>query len=294
VLAAISGTAGLEPTHAALKPGRRIALANKESLVCAGAAFMADARRIGAEVMPVDSEHNALDQALAAGGNRDVEKAVITATGGPFRTWTREQIAKANAKQASAHPVWSMGAKINIDSATLMNKGLELIEAHHLFNLEAERLDVLVHPDAIFHGLVHWRDGAVTAGLALPDMKVPIANALRGKERLVMDLPRLDLAAIGRLIFERADEDRFPCLALAKAALQAGGALPTILNAANEIAVEAYMADRIGFYAISEMVEEVCSTFSGSRNAPATIAEALAIDGEARAMARRIIPAKQI
>src|SRR4051812_29538852 len=161
LLAAISGTAGLEPTHAGLKPGRRIALANKESLVCAGAAFMADARRIGAEVMPVDSEHNALDQALAAGQNRDVEKAVITATGGPFRTWSREQIAKANARQASAHPVWSMGSKINIDSATLMNKGLELIEAHHLFNLEAERLDVLVHPDAIFHGLVQWTDGAV-------------------------------------------------------------------------------------------------------------------------------------
>jgi len=294
VLAAISGTAGLEPTHAALKPGRRIALANKESLVCAGAAFMADTRRIGAEIMPVDSEHNALDQALAAGRNRDVEKAVITATGGPFRTWSREQIAKASARQASAHPVWSLGSKINIDSATLMNKGLELIEAHHLFALEAERLDVLVHPDAIFHGLVQWTDGAVTAGLALPDMKVPIANALRGRERLVMDLPRLDLAAIGRLTFERADEVRFPCLALAKAALRAGGAIPTILNAANEIAVEAYMADRIEFYQISEIVEEVCSTFSGSGNAPATVAEALAVDGEARAMARRLVPSKRI
>jgi 1-deoxy-D-xylulose-5-phosphate reductoisomerase len=294
VLAAISGTAGLEPTHAALKPGRRIALANKESLVCAGAAFMEDARRIGAEIMPVDSEHNALDQALSAGGNRDVEKAVITATGGPFRTWSWEQIARASAKEASAHPVWSMGSKINIDSATLMNKGLELIEAHHLFDLEAERLDVLVHPDAIFHGLVHWADGAVTAGLALPDMKVPIANALRGRGRLFMDLPRLDLAAIGRLTFERADEARFPCLALAKAALQAGGAVPTILNAANEIAVEAYMADRIGFYAISEIVETVCSSFSGSGKAPATVAEALAIDGEARMMARRLVPAQQI
>jgi 1-deoxy-D-xylulose-5-phosphate reductoisomerase len=294
VLAAISGTAGLEPTHAGLKPGRRIALANKESLVCAGAAFMADARRIGAEVMPVDSEHNALDQALAAGGSRDVEKAVITATGGPFRTWSREQIATASAKQASAHPVWSMGSKINIDSATLMNKGLELIEAHHLFGLEAERLDVLVHPDAIFHGLVQWTDGAVTAGLALPDMKVPIANALRGRERLFMDLPRLDLAAIGRLTFERPDEARFPCLSLAKAALQAGGAMPTILNAANEIAVEAYMAGQIGFYAISEIVGGVCSTFSGSGNSPATVAEALAIDSEARAMARRLVLAKQI
>jgi len=291
VLAAISGTAGLEPTHAALKPGRRIALANKESLVCAGAAFMADARRLGVEVMPVDSEHNALEHALAAGQNRGVEKAVITASGGPFRTWPRDEIARAGAEEASAHPVWSMGSKINIDSATLMNKGLELIEAHHLFDLEAERLDVLVHPEAIVHGLVQWADGAVTAGLALPDMKVPIANALRGRERLFMDLPRLDLAAIGRLTFERADEARFPCLALAKAALRAGGAVPTILNAANEIAVEAYMAGRIGFYEISEIVEAVCSSFSGSGGAPATVADALAIDGEARIMARRLVPA---
>lgn len=293
VLAAISGTAGLEPTHASLRPGRRIALANKESLVCAGAAFMADVRRLGVEVMPVDSEHNALDHALAAGHSRGVEKAVITASGGPFRTWPRERIARAGAKEASAHPVWSMGSKINIDSATLMNKGLELIEAHHLFDLEAERLDVLVHPEAIVHGLVQWTDGAVTAGLALPDMKVPIANAMRGADRLAMDLPRLDLAAIGRLTFERADEERFPCLALAKAALKARGAAPTILNAANEIAVEAYMAGHIGFYAISEIVDEVCSGFSGMGDAPATVAEALAIDGEARAMARRLVPAKR-
>jgi 1-deoxy-D-xylulose-5-phosphate reductoisomerase len=294
VMAAISGTAGLEPTYASLKPGRRIALANKESLVCAGAAFMAEARRLGASVMPVDSEHNALEHALAAGQNRDVEKAVITASGGPFRTWTREQIAKADARQASAHPVWSMGSKINIDSATLMNKGLELIEAHHLFDLEVGRLDVLVHPEAIVHGLIQWGDGAVTAGLALPDMKVPIANALQNSARLFMDLPRLDLAAIGRLTFEKADEARFPCLALAKAALQTGGAMPTILNAANEIAVEAYMADQIGFYAISEIVEGVCSTMTGSGNTPATVAEALAIDCEARAMARGLLAVRQI
>ena len=269
------------PTHAALKPGRRIALANKESLVCAGAAFMADARRLGVEIMPVDSEHNALDHALAAGSNRDVEKAMITASGGPFRTWTQERIAMADAREASAHPVWSMGSKININSATLMNKGLELIEAHYLFDLEAERLDVLVHPEAIVHGLVQWCDGAVTAGLALPDMKVPIANALRHRERLRMDLPRLDLAAIGRLSFDRPDEERFPCLSLAKAALQAGGAMPTVLNAANEIAVEAYMAGHIGFYDISELVESVCSSFSGRRLlAPAAVADALEIDRE--------------
>ncbi|MBF9232533.1 1-deoxy-D-xylulose-5-phosphate reductoisomerase [Microvirga alba] len=292
VLAAISGTAGLRPTHAALKAGRRIALANKESLVCAGAAFMADARRLGVEIMPVDSEHNALDQALAAGRNGDVEKAIITASGGPFRTWTRERITAASAEQASAHPVWSMGSKINIDSATLMNKGLELIEAHHLFGLEAERLDVIVHPEAIVHGLVQWKDGAVTAGLALPDMKVPIANALRHHERLPMDLPRLDLAAIGRLSFEKPDETRFPCLSLAKAALEAGGAMPTILNAANEIAVAAYMAGHIGFYDISKYVERVCSSFAGgSVAAPATVSDALVIDGEAREAARRLISA---
>jgi 1-deoxy-D-xylulose-5-phosphate reductoisomerase len=292
VLAAISGTAGLRPTHAALKPGRRIALANKESLVCAGAAFMADARRLGVEIMPVDSEHNALDQALAAGRNGDVEKAVITATGGPFRTWPRERIAGASAKEASAHPVWSMGSKINIDSATLMNKGLELIEAHHLFDLGPERLDVLVHPEAIVHGLVQWSDGALTAGLALPDMKVPIANALRDHRRLAMDLPRLDLAAIGRLSFEKPDETRFPCLSLAKAALQSGGAMPTVLNAANEIAVEAYMAGQIKFYDVSEMVEKICSTFlRRNLGAPATVADALAIDDEARHAARRLISA---
>jgi 1-deoxy-D-xylulose-5-phosphate reductoisomerase len=291
VLAAISGTAGLRPTHAALKPGRRIALANKESLVCAGAAFMADARRIGVEVMPVDSEHNALDQALAAGRNSDVEMAIITATGGPFRMATREHIARASAKEASAHPVWAMGAKINIDSATLMNKGLELIEAHHLFGLEAERLDVLVHPEAIVHGLVQWRDGALTAGLAQPDMKIPIANALRHHARLPMPLPRLDLAAISRLSFERADEVRFPCLSLARAALRTGGAMPTVLNSANEVAVEAFMAGRIGFYGISEIVETVCSGLSARRlPSPATVQDALAIDNEARAAARVIVP----
>jgi 1-deoxy-D-xylulose-5-phosphate reductoisomerase len=291
VLAAISGTAGLRPTHAALKPGRRIALANKESLVCAGAAFMADARRIGAEIVPVDSEHNALDQALAAGRIEDVAVATVTATGGPFRTWPRERIAAATPGEAGRHPVWSMGSKINIDSATLMNKGLELIEAHHLFGLEPDRLDVLVHPQAIVHGLVQWSDGALTAGLALPDMKVPIANALRHRRRLRMDLPRLDLAAISSLSFERADEARFPCLTLARAALRSGGALPTILNAANEVAVAAFMAREVGFYGISEIVERVCSELGGRAPAPpATVEEALAVDEEARHAARALVP----
>ncbi|HEV2558834.1 MAG TPA: 1-deoxy-D-xylulose-5-phosphate reductoisomerase [Microvirga sp.] len=287
VMAAISGTAGLRPTHAALKTGRRIALANKESLVCAGAAFMAEASRVGAELMPVDSEHNALDQALTAGRIEDVATAIITATGGPFRTWPQERIASATPREAAAHPVWSMGSKINIDSATLMNKGLELIEAHHLFGLPGSRLDVLVHPEAIVHGLVQWSDGALTAGLAAPDMKIPIANALRGEGRLPMALPRLDLAAISRLTFEKADETRFPCLALARSALEEGGGMPTVLNAANEVAVEAFMGGQIGFYGISEIVEAVCATFSGRRlAAPGTVDEALALDEEARRLAR--------
>jgi 1-deoxy-D-xylulose-5-phosphate reductoisomerase len=291
VVAAISGTAGLRPTHAALKRGRRIALANKESLVCAGAAFMADARMAGAEVVPVDSEHNALDQALAAGRIEDVTSATITATGGPFRTWAYERIAAATPAQAAAHPVWRMGSKINIDSATLMNKGLELIEAHHLFGIDGDKLDVLVHPQAIVHALVQWCDGALTAGLAPPDMKIPIANALRDHGRLEMSVQRLDLAAISRLSFETADEDRFPCLALARAALREGGAMPTVLNAANEIAVEAFMAGRIGFYGVSATVEAVCSALSGRRlGVPATVDEALAIDQEARFAAGSLLP----
>jgi 1-deoxy-D-xylulose-5-phosphate reductoisomerase len=291
VLAAISGTAGLGPTYAAMKPGRRIALANKESLVCAGQAFMNAAARTGVTVLPVDSEHNALDQALAAGERRDVLSAIITASGGPFRTWERERIAACTPAEAAAHPVWSMGSKINIDSATLMNKGLELIEAHHLFGLEADRLDVLVHPQSIVHGLVQWRDGAVTSGLAAPDMKIPIANALQHGGRLTMPLPRLDLAAIGRLTFEHADEARFPCLGLARAALRAGGSQPTILNAANEIAVAAFMAGEIRFYDISALVEEVCDALAARYpRAPASVEDALEVDREARRVAKERLP----
>jgi 1-deoxy-D-xylulose-5-phosphate reductoisomerase len=294
VIAAISGAAGLRPTHAALKRGRRIALANKESLVCAGAAFMADAARIGAEIVPVDSEHNALEQALAAGRLEDVVVATVTATGGPFRTWSRERIAAATPGEAGRHPVWSMGAKINIDSATLMNKGLELIEAHHLFGLEAERLDVLVHPQAIVHGLVQWCDGALTAGLAPPDMRIPIANALRHRRRLRMDRPRLDLAAISTLSFEPADGARFPCLAIARDALRSGGAMPTVLNAANEVAVAAFLVGEVGFYGISDVVEGVCSDFAGrSLATPGSVEDALAIDDEARHVARTLVPRRR-
>jgi 1-deoxy-D-xylulose-5-phosphate reductoisomerase len=202
VVAAISGTAGLAPTYAAVKRGRCVALANKESLVCAGQVVMGAARAADARILPVDSEHNALQQALGAGALTDVASMTLTASGGPFRTWSREQIARATPAQAAAHPTWSMGAKIHIDSASLMNKGLELIEAHHLFRMPSERLDVLVHPQSVVHGLVYWRDGAVTAGLAAPDMRIPIAHCLGLGERLPLSRPCLDLAAIGALTFE--------------------------------------------------------------------------------------------
>jgi 1-deoxy-D-xylulose-5-phosphate reductoisomerase len=293
VMAAVSGAAGLRPTHAALRLGRTVALANKESLVCAGDAFMRDAKRYGATLLPVDSEHNALAQALGDGKVADVATMTITASGGPFRTWTAERIAAASPEDAAAHPTWSMGMKINIDSASLMNKGLELIEAHHLFGLEADRLDAIVHPQSIIHGLVTWRDGAVTAGLAMPDMRVPIAHCLGLGERLTIARGRpLDLAAVGSLTFEAVDEARFPCLRLARAALRDGGAAPTVMNAANEIAVAAFIRGAIGFYGISDLVERACTHFAGiHRQAPADVDEALAIDAEVRAWSSQALAA---
>lgn len=288
LVAAITGAAGLTPTYAALRPGQRIALANKECLVCAGDAFMAQARRVGATLLPVDSEHNAIRQALGHGDLADVATMTLTASGGPFRTWDAERIASATVEQALRHPTWSMGAKITIDSASLMNKGLELIEAHHLFGIDPARLDVLVHPQSVVHGLVHWRDGAVTAGLASPDMRVPIADCLaHGASdglRLPIAVPRLDLATLRELTFDAPDEERFPCLRLAKAALVAGGGASTVLNAANEIAVEAFIAGRITFDRIPALVEETCARL-GAQPAPADVAEALQLDAQARRMA---------
>ncbi|UHC15337.1 1-deoxy-D-xylulose-5-phosphate reductoisomerase [Methylobacterium currus] len=284
VVAAVSGAAGLSPTCAAIRQGRTVALANKESLVCAGDAFMRDAKRYGARLLPMDSEHNALEQSIGTGRIDDITRMTITASGGPFRTATRERIAAASAADAAAHPTWSMGMKINIDSATLMNKGLELIEAHHLFGIEAERLDAVVHPQSIVHALVTWRDGAVTAGLYVPDMRVPIAHCLGLGERLSIARGKpLDLAATGSLTFERPDEERFPCLRIAKAALAAGGAQPTVMNAANEIAVAAFIAGGIGFYDIAALVERACEHFAARfPAAPADVEEALAIDAEVR------------
>ncbi|MFG1422507.1 1-deoxy-D-xylulose-5-phosphate reductoisomerase [Roseixanthobacter liquoris] len=289
VVAAISGVAGLAPTVAAFGPGRRLAVANKECLVAAGAFFIAEAARTGTMLLPMDSEHNAIYQALGAGPRADVERVTITASGGPFRTAPREQIARARAADALKHPNWSMGAKITIDSATLMNKGLELIEAHHLFAIPAAQLDAVVHPESVVHGLVSFRDGSVVAGLAVPDMCVPIAHCLGFPERLETSCRRLDLTKVGRLTFEAPDLERFPALRLAMEAMEAGGSAPTILNGANEIAVAAFLEGAIGMFGIAAIVEETLATLPAD-GPPASLEEALALDAQARRVAVSLLP----
>ncbi|MGO4740023.1 1-deoxy-D-xylulose-5-phosphate reductoisomerase [Bosea sp. 2KB_26] len=290
VVSAIAGAAGLEATFAALTPGRVIALANKESLVCAGAAVMARARAVGAHVLPLDSEHNALFQALGAEPISAIRSMTLTASGGPFRTWSAERIAAAKPEQALAHPNYAMGAKITIDSASMMNKGLELIEAYFLFGLNHDQLEVLVHPQQIVHGLVTFRDGSVTAGMAVPDMRVAAAHCLGVDGRLDAPATRfVDLVTTAPLAFERPDLARFPALALAIAALKTGGAVPAILNAANEVAVEAFLAGRISFPGIPALVDAVCSGFGAGIGAPVDIEAALAIDHEARNRARLLL-----
>ena len=291
LVSAIVGAAGVEPTHAALQAGRDVALANKECLVCAGTPFMRAAREAGAQLLPMDSEHNAILQALGGADPATIERMIITASGGPFRTWSREAIEKATVAEALNHPNWSMGPKITVDSASMMNKGLELIEAHHLFGVPVEKLDIVVHPQSIVHGLVAFTDGAVTAGMAVPDMRVPIAHCLGAPERLEAPTPRLDLAAIATLTFERPDYERFPALALALRALSAGGGLPTVLNAANEIAVEAFLAGRIAFGEIARHVAQAMEIAdkNGEAREPASVAEALAIDHNVRDRSRRAL-----
>jgi 1-deoxy-D-xylulose-5-phosphate reductoisomerase len=280
VVGAIAGAAGVVPTHAAVDAGRTVALANKECLVCAGAPFIRTATRTNATLLPVDSEHNAIFQALGGADPARIEKMILTASGGPFRTWGANRIAAATREEALKHPNWAMGPKVTIDSATLMNKGLELIEAHHLFGVPADKLDVLVHPQSIVHGLVAFSDGSVTAGLAVPDMKVPIAHCLAHPERLTTRARRLDLAEIATLTFERADLERFPALRVAMDALRHGAGLPTVLNAANEIAVAAFLAGRIPFSAIPTIVEAACNAAvaDGTAREPATVEDALAVD----------------
>jgi len=290
VIAGITGAAGLAPTLSSFKPGRRIALANKECLVCAGALFMRRARETGVTILPVDSEHNAVFQALTAGPRESVERVTLTASGGPFRTMARERLARVTPEEALRHPTWSMGAKISIDSATLMNKGLELIEAHHLFGLPHDRLDVLVHPQSIVHALVTYKDGGVVAGLSVPDMRIPIAHCLGWPARLAWQAPRLDLAAIGSLTFGAPDLARFPALKLARDALEVGGAAPTILNAANEVAVEAFLGRRIGFSDIATVVAKVLNrTVSEGLSEPQTVDEAIGVDHIARLRAADLL-----
>ena len=256
VMSAIVGFAGMAPTLAAARAGAVVALANKESLVCAGPALLRTAKLAGGVVIPVDSEHSAIFQVLEPENIAHVARLILTASGGPFRTWTREQMACASPEQAVAHPNWSMGAKISVDSATMMNKGLEVIEAAYLFAMPPERIDILIHPQSIVHSLVEYADGSTLAQLGPPDMRAPIACAFAWPDRLRWPAPQLDLVAAGALTFESPDVRKFPALAIAKAALQAGGGAPAALNAANEIAVSAFLGRRIGFLDIAVTVEE--------------------------------------
>lgn len=286
-MAAIVGCAGLRPTMRAIADGGTVALANKESLVSAGALMIDAARRSGATILPVDSEHNAVFQSLAGNSLTDVEHITLTASGGPFRECSTDDMRAVTPAQAVKHPNWSMGAKISVDSATMMNKGLELIEAHWLFAMPSERLRVLIHPQSVVHSLVSYRDGSVIAQLGCADMRVPIASALAWPARMATDVARLDLAAVGRLDFADPDLDRFPALRLAREAMEAGGARPAILNAANEVAVAAFLAGRIGFLDIAGCVASVLDRFDPP--APASIDETLDIDGRTRHLTAQVV-----
>jgi len=256
LIAAIVGCAGLRPVMVAIEAGRTVALANKEALVTAGALMTGAAASSGATILPVDSEHNAIFQCLAGSRSADVSRIILTASGGPFRTASQDVIREATPAQAVAHPNWSMGAKISVDSATLMNKGLELIEAHYLFGLPSERIDILIHPQSVIHSMVEFVDGSVLAQLGSPDMRIPIAYALAWPERIETPAQRLDLASIAKLEFEAPDYERFPALRLAREALEQGGAAPVVLNAANEVAVASFLAGRIRFMEIAQIVGE--------------------------------------
>jgi len=289
-MAAISGAAGLPATLAAIRRGQAVALANKEALVCAGEVMMRAVRESGATLLPVDSEHNAIFQSLGGGNHASIEKIALTASGGPFRNSSAEEMARVEPEAALRHPVWSMGAKITIDSATLMNKGLEVIEASRLFELEESRIEVLVHPQSVVHGLVYYRDGSVLAQLGSPDMRVPIAHTLAWPERMATSAPRLDLARLGQLEFYAPDDERFPALRLAREALRAGKGAPTILSAANEVAVDAFLKRRIGFLDIAATVARVLDILGSP---PAHTLEAvLALDRAARQLAERMTAAR--
>ena len=283
VMAAIVGSAGLAPTLSAVRRGAIIGLANKETLVCAGELMTREVGRFGARLLPVDSEHNAIFQVLESDARESVDRIILTASGGPFRTKSRKEMAAATPTEAVAHPNWDMGAKISVDSATMMNKGLELIEAKHLFGVGSEQLEVLVHPQSVVHSMVAYDDGSVLAQLGQPDMRTPIAYTLAWPRRMRTPVERLDLAKVGQLTFEEPDLERFPALRIAREALETGGAAPLIMNAANEVAVEAFLAGRIGFLDILALVEATLERMSQPRLSDL---EAVALlDLECRALA---------
>jgi len=289
VIAAIVGCAGLRPVMAAVDAGKTVALANKEALVTAGGLMTDAARKSGATLLPVDSEHNAIFQCLTGSRPQDVSRIILTASGGPFRTASADVIRTATPAQAVAHPNWSMGAKISVDSATLMNKGLELIEAHFLFGLPSERLDVVIHPQSVIHSMVEFVDGSVLAQLGSPDMRIPIAYALAWPERMPTPAQRLDLASIARLDFEEPDLERFPALRLAREALEGGGAAPVVLNAANEVAVASFLAGEIRFPDIVRLVQDALN--QASYDKPYSISDVLEIDRVTRAATRAMTKA---
>ncbi len=290
VMAAIVGAAGLAPTLAAVNRGAMVGLANKECLVCAGALMVDEIQRNGAVLLPVDSEHNAIFQVFDFDRREAVDKLILTASGGPFRDFDREAMRTVTPEQAVAHPNWDMGAKISVDSATMMNKGLEIIEAHHLFDIPEDRIDVLVHPQSVIHSMVAYVDGSVLAQLGTPDMRTPIAFALAWPARMKSPQERLDLAAMAKLTFEAPDPERFPALRLARDVLKKGGSAPTVLNAANEIAVEGFLSGRIGFLDIAAIVEDVLIQYSHS--AMNTLDDVRAFDSEARRIATEHLDAR--
>ena len=299
VMSAIVGAAGLAPTLAAARTGSVIALANKESLVCAGPALLEASRLAGGKVIPVDSEHSAIFQVLQPDCIQRVARLILTASGGPFRTWTRDQMAKATPEQAVAHPNWSMGAKISIDSATMMNKGLEMIEASYLFSTPAERIDVLIHPQSVIHSMVEYQDGSTLAQLGPPDMRSPIACAFAWPDRLPWPAPRLDLAAMGQLTFEAPDNERFPAIAIARAALNAGGGAPAAMNAANEIAVAAFLDRKIGFLDIASLVSDTLARMNGVGDLEGSVGDgalegAMMVDASARRVAADAISRRPV
>ena len=291
VMAAIVGAAGLLPTLAAVNVGKKVLLANKESLVMAGGIFMQAVKASGATLLPIDSEHNAIFQCLPEGGpngkQSGVKKLILSASGGPFRTWTLEQMKLATPEQACAHPNWDMGNKISVDSASMMNKGLELVEAKWLFNTEPDCIDILVHPQSVIHSLVHYVDGSVLAQLGNPDMRTPIAHGLAWPQRITSNVQDLDLSEIAQLNFENPDWKRFPCLQLAYDAAIAGGDAPAVLNAANEMAVQAFLNRRIGFTEIAQVVENTLQKFNFSE--PLSLEAVQDADARARAMSSGVI-----